>query len=86
MPTLVATHNGTFHADEVTAYGILRFCTPTQLIRTRNKSKIVEADIVIDVGGVYAPNKGRFDHHQKDCCESILQKSQQMQSLTAPTL
>jgi uncharacterized UPF0160 family protein len=60
------THSGYFHADEVTAYGIL--CQADQTIahafmRTRDPAMIDRAEIVFDVGGVYAPERGRYDHH-----------------------
>ena len=28
-------------------------------------SLIAQADIVFDVGGIFNPHNGRFDHHQK---------------------
>lgn len=34
--------------------------------RTRSPERIRAADIVFDVGGVYDPAKGRYDHHMKD--------------------
>jgi urease accessory protein len=35
------------------------------LVRTRDPSKLAEADIVLDVGGVYDPSTHRYDHHQR---------------------
>ncbi|GBR51844.1 MYG1 family protein [Gluconobacter sphaericus] len=35
-------------------------------IRTRNPDVIKSADIVFDVGGLYDPPHGRYDHHMKD--------------------
>ena len=35
------------------------------LVRTRDKALMDSADIVIDVGGQYDPDAGRFDHHQR---------------------
>jgi len=35
-------------------------------VRTRSPDRIAEADIVFDVGGVFDPTKGRYDHHMKD--------------------
>jgi uncharacterized UPF0160 family protein len=35
------------------------------LIRTRNLEVIGKADLVIDVGGEYNADAGRFDHHQR---------------------
>ena len=35
-------------------------------IRTRNPDVIKSADIIFDVGGLYDPPHGRYDHHMKD--------------------
>ena len=62
----IATHNSNFHADDVFSVAALKNIFPTfTLIRTRDLALIGEADIVLDVGGVYEPEKGRFDHHQR---------------------
>ncbi|MBL7004113.1 MAG: MYG1 family protein [Gammaproteobacteria bacterium] len=62
----VVTHNGNFHADDVFSIAALKHVFPTfKLIRTRDYETIVNADIVVDVGGEYDPEKGRFDHHQR---------------------
>jgi len=62
----IATHNGNFHADDVFSIAALRQIIPSfKLIRTRDADLISEADIVIDVGGEYDPDSGRFDHHQR---------------------
>ena len=62
----IITHNGGFHADDVTAIAILRFIYPRMnLIRSRDKKLIDKADIKVDVGFEYDPEKGCFDHHQK---------------------
>lgn len=37
-----------------------------QFVRTRSPERIAEADIVFDVGGVFDPSIGRYDHHMKD--------------------
>jgi len=66
----VTTHNGQFHADEVTAYTIIRKIFPQcKLIRTRDENIIEEANIAIDVGQIYDPENNRFDHHQQGCHE-----------------
>ncbi|WP_019615699.1 MYG1 family protein [Psychromonas ossibalaenae] len=65
----LVTHNGTFHADEVSAvallhvYGIIDYPS-LNIIRTREMDVINQADIVLDVGGIHDPDKRRFDHHQ----------------------
>ena len=63
---LIATHNGSFHADDVFAVAVLLFMYPSsKVIRTRDQSIIDSADFVVDVGQIYDPSKSRFDHHQK---------------------
>ncbi|NQY50658.1 MAG: MYG1 family protein [Colwellia sp.] len=62
----IATHNGNFHADDVFSIAALKCIFPSfNLIRTRDLDIIAKADIVLDVGGVYDPDTGRFDHHQR---------------------
>jgi uncharacterized UPF0160 family protein len=63
----IVTHNGNFHADDVFSIAALKSIYPSfTLIRTRDLDVINKADLVIDVGGEYEPEKGRFDHHQRD--------------------
>jgi len=66
MSIQVASHNGPFHADDVMAYALIRsfFDTSATIIRTRDPDRIDAAGIVIDVGGIYDPERLRFDHHQ----------------------
>lgn len=65
-PTLIATHNGTFHADDVFGVGVLMGVFPHhQLLRTRQQPAIDAADFAVDVGGTWVPERGRFDHHQR---------------------
>jgi uncharacterized UPF0160 family protein len=62
----IVTHNGNFHADDVFSIAALKKVFPSfNLIRTRDLALIEKADIVIDVGGEYNPESGRFDHHQR---------------------
>ncbi|MEE9328253.1 MAG: MYG1 family protein [Cocleimonas sp.] len=62
----IATHNGNFHADDVFSIAALKSVFPSfKLIRTRDSELITKADIVLDVGGEYDPDAGRFDHHQR---------------------
>ena len=62
----VVTHNGNFHADDVFSIAVLKHLYPSfNLVRTRDKALMDSADIVIDVGGQYDPDAGRFDHHQR---------------------
>lgn len=63
---VIGTHDGVFHADDVFAVAALLLAYPdATVIRTRNTSKLDRADILVDVGGVYDPATGRFDHHQR---------------------
>lgn len=64
---IIVTHDGRFHADEITAYSILKLAINNenlQLVRSRDEEIINSADVVIDVGGIYDEEKNRFDHHQ----------------------
>jgi uncharacterized UPF0160 family protein len=62
----IATHNGNFHADDVFSVAALKsILPPFKLVRTRDLDVIAKADIVIDVGGIYDADAGRFDHHQR---------------------
>jgi len=63
----IGTHNGTFHCDEALACFLLRRTDQFQeaeITRTRDSSILEQMDIVVDVGGVYDPQRFRFDHHQ----------------------
>jgi len=62
----IATHNGSFHADDVFSIAAFKLMDPSfTLVRTRDSELIAKADIVIDVGGEYDPETDRFDHHQR---------------------
>ncbi len=62
----IVTHSGNFHADDVFSIAALKCIFPSfKLIRTRDTAVIGTADIVVDVGGEYDPEAGRFDHHQR---------------------
>lgn len=63
------THDGTFHADEVTACALLmlfNLIDEDKIIRTRDLPVLSTCEYVCDVGGVYDPNRKLFDHHQVD--------------------
>ncbi len=63
----VATHNGKFHPDDVFAVASIMMIEGKEnikVIRTRDQDVIDKADWVVDVGGLYEPDKLRFDHHQ----------------------
>lgn len=63
----IATHSGGFHTDDVFAIAALQLVhgkENIEIIRTRDESILEQADIVVDVGGVYDVATKRFDHHQ----------------------
>lgn len=64
----VATHNGTFHADDCFAYAILKAAHAGEvtLVRSRDLEVLDKADVVFDVGGSCDPAEGRYDHHMRD--------------------
>lgn len=63
--TTIITHNGTFHADEITAIALLQVFKPAQysIKRLPHQSENLSADYVIDIGREY-DNITKFDHHQ----------------------
>src|SRR6478609_9205458 len=66
----VATHNGSFHADEVFAIAALGLLPePLEVVRTRNPELLAAADLRVDVGFRFEPEAGDFDHHQRDFSE-----------------
>ena len=63
----VATHDGSFHADEVFAIAALGLLSePVEVVRTRDPDLLAGADLRVDVGFRYDPLAGDFDHHQRD--------------------
>ncbi len=66
MPIEVATHSGSFHADDVLAFALIRVFVDADatIVRTRDLERIAEADIAVDVGGEFDAERCRFDHHQ----------------------
>lgn len=67
MPRLIATHSGTFHADDVFGVAVLAAVFPgSEIVRTRDPDALARADFTVDVGGVWDPARGRFDHHQRE--------------------
>jgi uncharacterized UPF0160 family protein len=69
----IATHDGSFHADEVFAIATLQLLgedpagapASLELVRTRDRDLIAGADLRIDVGFRDDPATGDFDHHQR---------------------
>jgi uncharacterized UPF0160 family protein len=63
---IAATHDGRFHADEIFALAVLNLIFPDlELVRSRDENVIKKADIIVDVGHAYDPEKLIFDHHQR---------------------
>ncbi|KUJ71855.1 MYG1 family protein [Thiomicrospira sp. WB1] len=61
---MIVTHSGRFHADEVFALAMLKRLDNRPVVRSRDPEVIRQADLVLDVGAEYDPDRGRFDHHQ----------------------
>ena len=70
LNTVIATHDGSFHADDTMAIAILarvfNDLNLSRVIRTRRPELLAEADLRVDVGGRYDPLTEDFDHHQVD--------------------
>jgi uncharacterized UPF0160 family protein len=67
IPRSFGTHDGTFHADEVSACALLivfNLIDRDKIVRTREPERLDQCEFVCDVGGIYDPSKKRFDHHQ----------------------
>lgn len=71
QPITIGTHNESFHCDEVMAVAMLETlatelggtCTIHRIDR-KDTAILNSMDILVDVGRVLDPAKGRFDHHQ----------------------
>jgi uncharacterized UPF0160 family protein len=63
---LIATHDGSFHADEVFAVAALGLLgDPVEVVRTRDPDTHAAADLRVDVGFRDDAGAGDFDHHQR---------------------
>jgi uncharacterized UPF0160 family protein len=63
---LVATHDGSFHADDVFAVAALSLVADDfGIVRSREREVIDRADVRVDIGLRDDPATGDFDHHQK---------------------
>ena len=61
----ICTHSGAFHADDVFSLAVLLTLWPhARVVRSRDPNVWAECDMLVDVGNEYAPDRGRFDHHQ----------------------
>ena len=68
-PRSLAIHDGSFHADEVSACALLLLFDKIdreRIYRTRDPNLLKLCEYVCDVGGVYDPKSKRFDHHQPE--------------------
>jgi uncharacterized UPF0160 family protein len=64
---LIATHDGSFHADEVFAIAALRLLgDPVEVVRTREPEAVAKAHLRVDIGFRDHAASGDFDHHQRD--------------------
>lgn len=63
----VATHSGSFHADDVLAVAALSLLDEPgfEIVRTREPRQLAAADVRVDVGQRNDPASGDFDHHQR---------------------
>lgn len=67
IPRSFGTHDGAFHADEVTACALLvvfNLVDLDKVVRSRDPSRLAQCEFICDVGAVYDPASKRFDHHQ----------------------
>jgi uncharacterized UPF0160 family protein len=63
---VIATHDGSFHADEVFAVAALSLLgDPPEVVRTRDPEALKAADWRVDVGFRDDARAGDFDHHQR---------------------
>lgn len=64
-PRRIITHSEEFHTDDVFATALLLALFPNaEVVRSRDEAILASGDIVYDVGKVYDPARGRYDHHQ----------------------
>jgi uncharacterized UPF0160 family protein len=62
----IATHDGTFHADDVFAIATLKLAgVASGVIRTRDQAEMNACDLRVDVGLKNDASAGDYDHHQK---------------------
>jgi uncharacterized UPF0160 family protein len=62
--TILGSHNGNFHADDVFAIAALTLLYPNyQILRSRDPKVWEKCDYLVDVGGVYDHEKRIYDHH-----------------------
>jgi uncharacterized UPF0160 family protein len=65
---IVAVHDGRFHSDDIFACAVLHLVHKgnIKILRTRDKNILVDAEYIIDVGGIYDHSRKMYDHHQTE--------------------
>lgn len=64
---VIVTHGGSFHADDLFACATLKILYPcAKIIRAKRGESLPKGDIVLDIGGIYDPQRNLYDHHQKE--------------------
>jgi uncharacterized UPF0160 family protein len=62
--TIIGSHSGNFHADDVFAVAALSILHPNyQILRSRDPKVWSQCDYLVDVGGVYEHENCIYDHH-----------------------
>jgi uncharacterized UPF0160 family protein len=65
----VGVHDGSFHADEISACALLihfGLVDREGVVRSRDYGKLSQCEYVCDVGGLYDVDHKKFDHHQAE--------------------
>lgn len=64
MTTIIGTHSGSFHADDVFAIATLTMLHPDyEIRRSRDPEVWKTCDYLVDVGGFYDHSQRIYDHH-----------------------
>lgn len=68
---ILTTHAGGFHSDDIFACATLELLLDARgesytVMRSLDEKIFETSDYVFDIGGVYDPQKNRFDHHQRE--------------------
>ena len=68
--TIVGMHDKVIHSDELVAAALISLVDDIEVVRSRDSIVLGECDILVDVGEVYDPERGMYDHHQFDLLDS----------------
>ena len=66
--SVIGTHSGSFHCDEVLACTMLLYTerfAKSMIVRSRDQEVLDTLDILVDVGAEYDVDRLRLDHHQR---------------------